>query len=127
MTTTANQHLALTHDIKTAAQTILHYYHYCNKGIYPFTAECKDFELRTLAELDGHGIEMVQYTRQSATEQSKQPESRPPRWLYGTLLMHVSSDTERYWESLWAGDAYENEYYYLSQLYEAGWQARLMA
>jgi len=44
-----------------------------------------------------------------------------------TLLMHVSSDTESYWESLWAGDEYENEYYYLSQLYEAGWQARSMA
>ncbi|KAK4164254.1 hypothetical protein QBC43DRAFT_344699 [Cladorrhinum sp. PSN259] len=101
-----NRRFARPEEVKEyniAAQTVLHYYHYCNKGIYPFTAECRDFELQTLAELDGNGIGLVHFTRRCATKQ------------------------RRHWENLWAEDEYEDEYYYLSQLYEAGWKARSMA
>jgi hypothetical protein len=31
------------------------------------------------------------------------------------------------WEDLWVGEAYENEYYYISQLFEHNWQPRAMA
>lgn len=50
------------------ANTLLAYFHYCNKGIYPFSAECKDQDLQSLAELDGEAIDFVKYTRQSASE-----------------------------------------------------------
>jgi len=31
------------------------------------------------------------------------------------------------WEGLWSQQNYEDEYYYLSQLFEQGWQPRIMA
>ncbi|KAK4231805.1 hypothetical protein QBC38DRAFT_204776 [Podospora fimiseda] len=96
-----NRRFARPEEVKEY-NVVLHYYHYCNKGIYPFTSECKDYELSSLAELDDHGIEMVHFTRKVAAEQKE------------------------HWESLWAEDKYEDESYYLSQLYEAGWKARLM-
>jgi hypothetical protein len=33
---------------------------------------------------------------------------------------------EREWEALWLSDAYEHEYYYVSQLFERNWQPRIM-
>jgi hypothetical protein len=36
-------------------------------------------------------------------------------------------DAERHWEEMWESDDYENEYYYVSQLYETNWQPRIMA
>lgn len=57
-----------TTDRRAGANTLLAYFHYCNKGIYPFSAECKDQDLQSLAELDGEAIDFVKYTRQSASE-----------------------------------------------------------
>jgi hypothetical protein len=34
--------------------------------------------------------------------------------------------TEAHWEELWQAAEYENEYYYVSQLYEQNWQPRMM-
>ncbi|KAK0618456.1 hypothetical protein B0T17DRAFT_509996 [Bombardia bombarda] len=81
----------------------LAYFHYCNKGIYPFSAECRDQDLQSLAELDPEAIAFVQYTRKFAAEHKGQ------------------------WEEMWDGEDYENEYYYLSQLFEPNWQPRTMA
>jgi hypothetical protein len=32
----------------------------------------------------------------------------------------------RQWEEMWENDDYENEYYYVSQLFELNWQPRVM-
>ncbi|KAK4153399.1 hypothetical protein C8A00DRAFT_33883 [Chaetomidium leptoderma] len=85
------------------ANTLLAYFHYCNKAIYPFSAECKDQDLQTLAELDDEAISFVHYTRRLAAEHRKE------------------------WENLWAHDVYEHEHYYVSQLFEHNWQPRPMA
>ncbi|KAL2023444.1 hypothetical protein VTK56DRAFT_2440 [Thermocarpiscus australiensis] len=85
------------------ANTLLAYFHYCNKGIYPFSAECKDQDLQSLAELNDETISFVHYTRRFAAEHKTE------------------------WEDLWARDDYENEYYYVSQLFEHNWQPRTMA
>ncbi|KAK3905192.1 hypothetical protein C8A05DRAFT_41853 [Staphylotrichum tortipilum] len=85
------------------ANTLLAYFHYCNKAIYPFSPECKDQDLQTLAELDGDAISFVHYTRQMAAKQRKE------------------------WEELWRREAYEQDYYYVSQLFEQNWQPRTMA
>ncbi len=53
------------------ANTLLAYFHYCNKAIYPFSPECKDQDLQTLAELDPDAVTFVHYTRQMAAKQSK--------------------------------------------------------
>lgn len=34
---------------------------------------------------------------------------------------------ERQWEEMWKTDDYENEYYYVGQLFETNWQPRVMA
>lgn len=84
------------------ANTLLAYFHYCNKGIYPFSAECKDQELQSLAELDEDAMSFVGLTRQFASEHKQE------------------------WEDMWREDDYENDYYYVSQLFEQNWQPRVM-
>ncbi|SPQ17855.1 50ce7ba6-0193-4f39-84d7-23bed1b300e7 [Thermothielavioides terrestris] len=85
------------------ANTLLAYFHYCNKATYPFSSECKDQDLRALAELDDDAISFVHYTRQFVADHRKE------------------------WEDLWIRDDYENEFYYVSQLFEQNWQPRTMA
>ncbi|KAM7223151.1 hypothetical protein V8F06_001364 [Rhypophila decipiens] len=84
------------------ANTLLAYFHYCNKGIYPFSSECRDQDLQTLAELDDDAIELVKFTRDYVLKQ-KEP-----------------------WAMLLANEKYEDEYYYVSQLFEQNWQPRTM-
>lgn len=55
-------------DKTLGANTLLAYFHYCNKAIYPFSAECKDQDLKTLAELDDEAISFVHYTRRLVAE-----------------------------------------------------------
>ena len=50
---------------------MLAYYHYCNKAVYPFSPECKDQDLQSLAELDDNGLDFVRYTRRIVAEHSK--------------------------------------------------------
>ncbi|KAK3394467.1 hypothetical protein B0H63DRAFT_499022 [Podospora didyma] len=84
------------------ANTLLAYFHYCNKGVYPFSSECKDHELQGLAELDLNAINLIKETRR------------------------VALNHKRYWETLWREEKYEDEYYYVSQLFEENWQPRIM-
>ncbi len=56
---------------RLGANTLLAYFHYCNKAIYPFSAECKDQDLQTLAELDDDAIKFVHDTRQLAAKHSE--------------------------------------------------------
>ncbi|KAK0734452.1 hypothetical protein B0T26DRAFT_737127 [Lasiosphaeria miniovina] len=84
------------------ANTLLAYFHYCNKGIYPFSDDCKDQDLHSLAELDENAIRFVGETRRLASNQKQQ------------------------WEDSWRRDEYENEYFYVSQLFEPNWQPRTM-
>jgi hypothetical protein len=58
---------------------LLAYFHYCNKGIYPFSPECREQELRALAELDDPSIQFVRETRSYATDHSE-PSSFPTRF-----------------------------------------------
>lgn len=64
---------------RAGANTLLAYFHYCNKGVYPFSEECRDSDLQTLAELDETAIQFVQYTRTYSNEHSK-PIPLPSVW-----------------------------------------------
>jgi hypothetical protein len=55
----------------TGANTLLAYFHYCNKAVYPFSTECRDQDLQTLAELDDEAISFVKYTRRVVAQNSK--------------------------------------------------------
>ncbi|KAL2270893.1 hypothetical protein VTJ83DRAFT_264 [Remersonia thermophila] len=85
------------------ANTLLAYFHYCNKAVYPFSEDCKDQDLQTLAELDDEGVAFVHTTRKLVAAHQKE------------------------WQEVWTSEDYENEYYYVSQLYERNWQPRTMA
>lgn len=74
------QQRALVRQHKTnrrlGANTLLAYFHYCNKATYPFSAECKDQDLQTLAELDNEAIKFVHDTRQLAATHSEYLDAR---------------------------------------------------
>ncbi|KAI1409767.1 hypothetical protein F5Y13DRAFT_87992 [Hypoxylon sp. FL1857] len=87
----------MVREYQTGANILLAYFHYCNKGVYPFSAECKEQDLSNLAELDEPKLKLVQFTR---------------------------SNVERYkkhWAKIRQTDDYENDFYYISQLYEESW------
>lgn len=48
------------------------------------------------------------------------------RFLLGGLPA-LTQAAEKQWEQLWASDAYEDDYYFVSQLFERNWQPRTMA
>ncbi|KAK8049734.1 hypothetical protein PG994_011464 [Apiospora phragmitis] len=82
------------------ANILLAYFHYCNKGMYPFSAECKDQDLRTLAQLDAMKIKFVNVTR------------------------NIVKDQGKHWDEVRQRDAYEDDFYFISQLYEENWAPR---
>lgn len=48
------------------ANILLAYFHYCNRGTYPFSNVCKDSDLHDLAGLDEATISFVKWTRDQA-------------------------------------------------------------
>lgn len=53
------------------ANILLAYFHYCNKGLHPFTPECKRSDLQNLAKLDEEAIRYVESTRIYVEKYSK--------------------------------------------------------
>ena len=53
------------------AITLLAYFHYCNKGVFPFTTTAKDTEVRNIANLDDDGMQFVRETRKIVMEKSQ--------------------------------------------------------
>ncbi|CEI64192.1 hypothetical protein FVEN_g9033 [Fusarium venenatum] len=82
------------------ANILLAHFHYCNKGIYPFSEDCKDQDLRTLAGLDEEKIKFVHNTSNLARRYALQ------------------------WEKLRESAVYEHDYFFVSQLFETNWQPR---
>lgn len=60
----------LTYVSDAGANVLLAYWHYCNKGTYPFSKECKESELASLASLDEDEKQFVRFTREYASENS---------------------------------------------------------
>ncbi|KAG5965411.1 hypothetical protein E4U58_002822 [Claviceps cyperi] len=82
------------------ANILLAHFHYCNKGWYPFSDKCEEQDLRTLADLSDDKAKFVQETRRIA-------KANAPRW-----------------ERLRESGASENDYYFVSQLFEEDWHPR---
>ncbi|KAL1913086.1 hypothetical protein Sste5344_001174 [Sporothrix stenoceras] len=86
----------------TGAITLLAYFHYCNKGVFPFTESAREQDVRNLANIDDHTMGFVKYTRQYAI------------------------DNKARWQDMRDRNDYEDEFYFISQLYEVNWQPRKM-
>ncbi|ATY59143.1 hypothetical protein A9K55_003604 [Cordyceps militaris] len=84
------------------ANIVLAYFHYCNKGMYPFTDECSDVELRSLAELSEQEIGIVRGMA-----------------AYAKLR-------EAEWERLRESREYDHPEYYICQMFEQNWKPRTM-
>jgi len=80
------------------ANILLAHFHYCNKGVHPFSDECKDQDLRTLAGLNEDQIQFIHATRSYVRRHKKE------------------------WERIRAGGSYEHDYFFVSQLFEEQWQ-----
>ncbi|KAI1461644.1 hypothetical protein F4805DRAFT_240428 [Annulohypoxylon moriforme] len=87
----------MVREYQMGANILLAYFHYCNKNIYPFSAKCKDQDLSTIAELDEHQIKLVHFTRSNIEKYKK------------------------HWAKIRQTDDYENDFYYISQMYEENW------
>ncbi|KAI0136535.1 hypothetical protein BJ170DRAFT_15910 [Xylariales sp. AK1849] len=92
----------MVREYQLGANILLAYFHYCNKGIFPFSVECKVQDLSTLAKLDGKKILYVSRTRAIVEEQK----------------MH--------WQKIRHSNNYEHDFYFISQLYEENWQPQPM-
>ncbi|XWW92259.1 hypothetical protein V2A60_000182 [Cordyceps javanica] len=82
------------------ANIVLAYFHYCNKGLYPFSDECSDSELRSLAELSEQEIGIVR----------------------GTAAYAKLRETD--WQRLRESQDYDHPEYYISQMFEQNWKPR---
>lgn len=138
----------MTHE---GANILLAYFHYCNKGIYPFSNECKEQDLRTLAELDDNMMAFVKETRANVIENStwypvlvrngtifspappppipdKSIGSSNPRVWYEELQLTESvcspPPTGTQWQKLHQDGSYEHDYYFVSQLFMENWEPR---
>ncbi|KAI1173874.1 hypothetical protein F4777DRAFT_420073 [Nemania sp. FL0916] len=87
----------MVREYQLGANILLAYFHYCNKGIYPFSAECKDQDLTTLAALNESKVQVIKMTK-----------------------AHVEK-SRKSWAKLRENKDYENDFYYISQLYEENW------
>ncbi|KAI1814466.1 hypothetical protein GGS20DRAFT_576820 [Poronia punctata] len=87
----------MVREYQMGANILLAYFHYCNKGIYPFSAECKEQDLITLAALDEQKTQFIRQTK----------------W-------HVQRHRKS-WAKLRQSNDYENDFYYISQLFEENW------
>ncbi|KAJ2970781.1 hypothetical protein NUW58_g9594 [Xylaria curta] len=87
----------MVREYQLGANVLLAYFHYCNKGIYPFSAECKEQDLTTLAALDESRAQFIKQTKSHVEKHRKS------------------------WAKLRESNDYENDFYYISQLYEENW------
>ncbi|KAJ2907079.1 hypothetical protein MKZ38_008647 [Zalerion maritima] len=82
------------------ANVLLAYWHYCNKSVYPFSKQCKDSEFQQLASLDEATMQFIRVTRE------------------------IVNQEKPYWNHLQAEEESEDDYYFISQMYEENWKPR---
>ncbi|KJZ78316.1 hypothetical protein HIM_02354 [Hirsutella minnesotensis 3608] len=80
------------------ANILLAHFHYCNKGMYPFSSDCKDKELRTLADLNDDELQFVRMTRDYVRRHRQD------------------------WQRVRSSGAYEDDFFFVSQLFEENWK-----
>ncbi|KAF2965893.1 hypothetical protein GQX73_g7651 [Xylaria multiplex] len=87
----------MVREYQLGANILLAYFHYCNKGIHPFSAECKEQDLTTLAALNEQKANFIRQTK-----------------------AHIEKHRKS-WQKIRESHDYENDFYYISQLFEENW------
>ncbi|KAF3768913.1 hypothetical protein M406DRAFT_237711, partial [Cryphonectria parasitica EP155] len=99
------------------ANIILAYFHYCVKGIQPFSHGCKSSDLDGLAELDAEGRAYVMWARDELLQYRA-------HWEYLKAIRLQTESTINADEHTELANAYSDDYYFVSQLYEQDWYPR---
>ncbi|GAW18223.1 hypothetical protein ANO14919_076970 [Xylariales sp. No.14919] len=87
----------MVREYQLGANILLAYFHYCNKGIHPFSTECKEQDLTTLAALNEQRAQFIRQTK-----------------------AHIEKHRKS-WQKIRDSHDYENDFYYISQLFEENW------
>ncbi|KAI1279149.1 hypothetical protein F5Y07DRAFT_387680 [Xylaria sp. FL0933] len=87
----------MVREYQLGANILLAYFHYCNKGIHPFSADCKEQDLTTLAALNETKALFVKQTK-----------------------VHVEKHRKS-WAKVRESNDYEDDFFYISQLFEENW------
>ncbi|KAL2884851.1 hypothetical protein HOO65_090146 [Ceratocystis lukuohia] len=102
------------------ANTLLAYFHYTNKTYYPFSAKCKDEDLKSLAQLDDKRMQLIRDTREYKAESSLYP---PFWWVTSHHMANkVLAETEAEWKEMREQGQNDNDFFYVSQLFQEGWK-----
>ncbi|KAJ4394530.1 hypothetical protein N0V93_003749 [Gnomoniopsis smithogilvyi] len=91
------------------ANILLAYFHYCNRGTYPFSKGCKESDLQDLAGLNKETISFVKWTRDEAELHKTEWQNLRERGFDGD-----SSDDGNAEKN---AEAYSDPYFFVSQLY----------
>ncbi|RWA14783.1 hypothetical protein EKO27_g359 [Xylaria grammica] len=94
----------MVREYQLGANILLAYFHYCNKGIHPFSTECKEQDLTTLAALNEQRAQFIRQTKAHIEKHRR-----------GVIKGGKS------WQKIRDSHDYENDFYYISQLFEENW------
>jgi hypothetical protein len=110
----------LIEGLHTGANILLAHFHYCNRGTHPFVQDWASPEQIAGAQLNA---EQGEFMRESVLEIKKKGKF---------LRVRVNTDRSTYpltrhfiaslFEGIRQGRAFENEYYFVSQLFDIGWK-----
>jgi len=80
------------------AQTMLAYFHYCNKGVQPFILAPESDEVFSIAELDSSQIKYIREMAKEVKKRESRIRSVKENGKVEDPLFFVSQLFEEYWE-----------------------------
>ena len=104
--------------LHNGAKVLLAYFHYCNKGNYPFRMDWTAPDRVNYMELDE---EQVNFMRQTSEEISAKGKSTIPCPLTNTADI-ISLNLGELFDRIREEGSYEHDYYFVSQLYDVSWK-----
>ncbi len=115
--------------LHNGAKVLLAYFHYCNKGNYPFRMDWTAPDRVNYMELDE---EQVNFMRQTSEEISAKSTSNIiPEFVWNLAFPLLEKENTANTASLNLGEmfdrireegSYEHDYYFVSQLYDVSWK-----
>lgn len=103
------------------AKMMIYYFHYCNKGNHPFAREWMSEENLALAGLNE---EQGQFLKESTVLINERRMCASVSVRYSCALVLTSVRLVPEFERIREGQDFENDWYFVSQLYDADWRPR---
>ncbi|PWI64144.1 hypothetical protein PCL_12096 [Purpureocillium lilacinum] len=115
------------------AHTLLAHFHYCNRGLFPLSEDCRDQVLAADVGLDDEKVQFIHNCRTFARQHSMSlVEDELSHSFFSAdndqsvvvCTLTVLSTVERHWDELETLASYEDDYFFISQMFERNWQPR---